>query len=194
MFDQLRYVLTSLGRRLNFGISGRCSAAGARHQEGVTIHIGRDNGESLVEILQQPCENFRRNIEARGLKAVEPLRRECRGRTDVDQGAMAARDKSGNLDALRGHRRFVDQCVAAGFPSCLRSFGSPAFGYLVSTTSTLPRVAREYGHTSCAASTNSRAIWCSIPGRLMLRRAARPSMPCVIPGLFRRRWPRPPGG
>jgi hypothetical protein len=116
MFDQLRYVLTSLGRRLNFGISGRCSAAGARHQEGVTIHIGRDNGESLVEILQQPCENFRRNIEARGLKAVEPFRRECRGRTDVDQGAMAARDKSGNLDALRGHRRFVDQCVAAGSP------------------------------------------------------------------------------
>jgi hypothetical protein len=68
-FDQLRYVLTSLGRRLNFGISGRCSPAGARHQEGVTIHIGRDKGESLVEILQQLCENFRRNIEARGLKA-----------------------------------------------------------------------------------------------------------------------------
>jgi hypothetical protein len=38
-------------------------------KEGVIIHIGRDNGESLVEILQQPCENFRCNIEARGLKA-----------------------------------------------------------------------------------------------------------------------------
>jgi hypothetical protein len=47
----------------------------------------------------------------------------------------------------------------------------------LSATSTLPRVAREYGHTSCAASTNSCAAWRSIPGRLTLRRAARPKLP-----------------
>ena len=41
-------------------------------------------------------------------------------------------------------------------------------------TSMLPRVAREYGHTWCAASTSAWAAWRSMPGRLTLRRAARP--------------------
>ena len=41
-------------------------------------------------------------------------------------------------------------------------------------TSMLPRVAREYGHIWCAASTSAWAAWRSMPGRLTLRRAARP--------------------
>src|SRR6266403_793298 len=48
-------------------------------------------------------------------------------------------------------------------------------------TSMLPRVAWEYGHTWCAASTRAWAAWRSIPGRLTLRRAARPKTPCVVP-------------
>src|SRR5580698_9577871 len=45
----------------------------------------------------------------------------------------------------------------------------------------LPRVAREYGQTSCAAFTRASAAWCPMPGRLTLRRAARPKTPCADP-------------
>jgi uridine kinase len=38
-------------------------------QEGVIIHIGGGNGEGLSKILQQLCENFWSNIEARAVKA-----------------------------------------------------------------------------------------------------------------------------
>src|SRR5438128_2288792 len=48
-------------------------------------------------------------------------------------------------------------------------------------TSMLPRVAFEYGHTWCAASTNAWACARSMPGRLTFRRAA---MPYAAPPLI----------